>query len=190
MFFKENAGGWRATARRVQYQIQVSGDHGFKLIVFNFNYYGFKADYKALIVFNLIASEWWCTPWWPSAGCSSSWKGGDRHSILVAAQHDHHQLQWSPSHHLLITISMASKIPWRWKKSKRLGKKFEGRATSLEVIIAVTLTFIVSKSSRIFLSNDFYDQQNLQAESIVKERHVTEEKSSPVPNLFQLRPKW
>ena len=60
-------------------------------------------------------------------------------TILVAAQHDHlhHQLQWSPSYQLLVTISMASKIPWRWKKSKRLGKKFEGRAASLEVMIAV-----------------------------------------------------
>ena len=137
------------------------------------------------------ASGWWCTPWWPSAGCSSSWKGGDRHSILVADQHDHlhHQLQWSPSYQLLVTISMASKIPWRWKKSKRLGKKFEGRAASLEVMIAVTLTFIVSKRNGIFLSIDFYGHQNLQAESIVKERQ-TEEKSSPVPNLFQLRPKW
>jgi len=61
--------------------------------------------------------------------------------------------------HAMVAVSRMQFLVKRWKKSKRLGKKFEGRAASLE------------------------------AESIVKERHVTEEKSSPVPNLFQLRPK-
>ena len=73
----------------------------------------FEVGLEALIVFNLIMPQ----------------GGGARHggrqqdavprekvaivTILVAAQHDHlhHQLQLSPSYQLLVTISMASKIP-------------------------------------------------------------------------------
>ena len=104
-------------------------------------------------------------------------------SMIITNSNDHLHINSLYPHPWL----QRSKILLRWKKSKRLGKKFEGRAASLEVIIAVSLTFIISKSNEIPI--DFYDHQNLQAESIVKERHVTEEKSSPVPNLFQLRPK-
>ena len=35
-----------------------------------------------------------------------------------------------------------------------------------------------------------HDQRLTQVDSAVKERHETEEKSTPVPNLFQMRPKW
>ena len=150
----------------------------------------FEVGLEALIVFNLIMPQ----------------GGGARHggrqqdavprekvaivthflspsSMIITNSNDHLHINSLYPHPWL----QRSKILLRWKKSKRLGKKFEGRAASLEVIIAVSLTFIISKSNEIPI--DFYDHQNLQAESIVKERHVTEEKSSPVPNLFQLRPK-
>jgi len=61
--------------------------------------------------------------------------------------------------HAMVAVSRMQFLVKRWKKSKRLGKKFEGRGSSLEV------------------------------DSTVKERHETEEKSTPVPNLFQMRPK-